>query len=101
MSAKKAKDDHPAFEDLLKVVEKKLEQLEGGELALEKSLEAYEEGVKALRQCYGILKQAEGKVEILTKTMGTPEVAEYDAETGAAKPAKQKTKERDDGKQLF
>ena len=86
------------FETALKKLESIVGNLEGGELSLEQSLEAYEEGVNALKQCYALLKQAEGKIELLTKAGAVPELAEYDEETGAAKepPRKKKAAEDDD-----
>jgi exodeoxyribonuclease VII small subunit len=55
------------FEDHLKVVEEVVKSLEGGKLGLEESIEKYEAGIKALRQCYSILEQAEKKIQILVK----------------------------------
>ena len=98
MSTKSSKSKKPSFETLLETVEGKLSKLESGELSLEQSLEAYEEGVNALKQCYAMLKQAEGKIELLTKAGTVPELAEYDEETGAAKEPskKKKSAEADD-----
>lgn len=55
------------FEDHFRQVEEVLEELEGGKLELEESLEKYERGIKALRKCYDILAGAEKKVELLVK----------------------------------
>jgi exodeoxyribonuclease VII small subunit len=60
----------PKFEELVQQVEQTLEQLEGGELPLEEALKQYEHGVAALRQCFGILKQAEKRVQILNDRDG-------------------------------
>jgi exodeoxyribonuclease VII small subunit len=78
------------FERLLETVEARLKSLEGGELSLDESLKAYEEGVRALRGCYGHLKAAEGRIEVLTGTGQEPEVADFDPESGraAGKPRK-------------
>ena len=65
MTDKPAKKEK--FEDHLKVVEEVVKSLEGGKLGLEESIEKYEAGIKALRQCYGILEQAEKKIQILVK----------------------------------
>jgi len=56
------------FEDALLQLEKIVEELEGGNLTLDQSLARYEEGVRALRQCYEILRSAEKKVEILLQS---------------------------------
>jgi exodeoxyribonuclease VII small subunit len=55
------------FEDYLKQVEEAVKSLEGGKLQLEDSIEKYETGIKALRQCYTILDQAEKKIQLLVK----------------------------------
>jgi exodeoxyribonuclease VII small subunit len=55
------------FEDYLRQVEEAVKSLEGGKLQLEESIEKYETGIKALRQCYGILEQAEKKIQLLVK----------------------------------
>ena len=93
------------YEALLGVIERKLGELESGDLTLEKSLQAYEEGVRALKQCYGILKQAEGKIRILTSSEGEPELADYEAESGEPSgPGKRKAAKADAGdseKELF
>ncbi|MDI6732428.1 MAG: exodeoxyribonuclease VII small subunit [Planctomycetota bacterium] len=55
------------FEDYLNEVEKILSDLEGGNIDLEKSLEKYEAGIKALKKCYEILGAMEKKIEVLTR----------------------------------
>ncbi len=55
------------FEDHLKQVEDAVKTLESGQLGLEASLEKYESGMKALKQCYSILQQAEKKIQLLVK----------------------------------
>ena len=55
------------FEDYLRQVEETVKSLEGGKLGLEESIEKYETGIKALRQCYAILEQAEKKIQLLVK----------------------------------
>jgi exodeoxyribonuclease VII small subunit len=55
------------FEDYLEQVEKAVRDLESGQLGLEESLKRYEEGIKALKRCYEILKKAEQKIEIITR----------------------------------
>jgi len=55
------------FEVYLRQVEETVKSLEGGKLGLEESIEKYETGIKALRQCYGILEQAEKKIQLLVK----------------------------------
>lgn len=55
------------FEDLLLKLEKIVEKLEKGDLSLEESLSAYEEGIKLSKICLKQLEEAERKIEILTR----------------------------------
>jgi len=56
-----------SFETYLGQVDEAVKALEGGKLKLEDSIEKYETGIKALRQCYSILDQAEKKIQLLVK----------------------------------
>jgi len=80
------------FEDHLRVVEEAVRSLDGGTLGLEESIQRYEQGIKALRQCYSILEQAEKKIQMLVKDKDGGLVAR-DFEPAAAdeKPARKKT----------
>lgn len=55
------------FEISLKKLEDVVKRLEGGELSLEESLKAFEEGVKHAAICTRKLNEAERKVEVLLK----------------------------------
>lgn len=55
------------FEQSLKRLEEIVRKMEQGELTLESSLEAFEEGVKLTRNCQTALQKAEQKVNILMK----------------------------------
>ncbi|MGB1158813.1 MAG: exodeoxyribonuclease VII small subunit [Porticoccaceae bacterium] len=55
------------FEQQLASLEDLVESLESGELSLEESLKAFEQGIKVARECQAALKDAEQKVEVLTK----------------------------------
>ncbi|HEY6839126.1 MAG TPA: exodeoxyribonuclease VII small subunit [Geobacteraceae bacterium] len=55
------------FETSLKKLEEVVRRLEGGELSLEESLKAFEEGVKQAAFCARKLNEAEKKVELLLK----------------------------------
>lgn len=59
-----------AFEKAMEKLEKIVEQLEEGDLALDASLKTYEEGVKLARICQGHLDKAKSKVETLIKKSG-------------------------------
>jgi exodeoxyribonuclease VII small subunit len=56
-----------SFESSLKELEQIVQQLEGGDLPLERSLELFEQGVRLSRECQKRLDEAEHKVEILLK----------------------------------
>ena len=55
------------FEDALGRLEQIVDQLEAGELPLEASLKAFEEGVALARRCAKYLEEAEKRIELLTK----------------------------------
>jgi len=55
------------FETALKKLEEVVKKLEGGELSLEDSLKAFEEGVKQAAFCTLKLNEAERRVELLLK----------------------------------
>ena len=55
------------FEKSLQKLEDTVQKLESGELTLEESLKAFEEGVSLARSCQETLKSAEEKVEILSR----------------------------------
>ena len=55
------------FEDALSKLEGIVEKLESGELSLEESLTAFEEGIRLSRICSKRLEEAERKIEVLTK----------------------------------
>ena len=60
----------PKFEECLERLEKIVQELEKGEVPLEKSLKLFEEGIELSTACRKELEQAEGKVEILLKQNG-------------------------------
>jgi len=53
------------FEASLNDLEKIVKQLEDGDLALEKSLKLFEDGVKLSRECRERLTNAERRIEVL------------------------------------
>ena len=55
------------FEEALKRLEEIVAELEKGELALEKALKLFEEGIKISRLCGEKLQEAEQRIEILVK----------------------------------
>ena len=55
------------FEKAILRLEKIVEDLETGELDIDKSLEIFEEGIKMSRVCSKKLSEAEAKIEKLTR----------------------------------
>ncbi len=75
------------FEDAIEKLEKIVAELEEGGLPLEESLKKFEEGIKLSRFCSKKLKEAERKIEMLTKTAeGTLETKTFDSERGGEEP---------------
>lgn len=70
----------PSFEQALAALEQIVHELEEGRLGLAESLARYEEGVKLLRQCHGLLQQAERRIELLTglDAAGNPVTEPFD-----------------------
>ena len=69
----------PKFEDCLERLEKVVQELEKGEVPLEKSLTLFEEGMQLSANCRKELEEAEGKVEILLKQNGKLQAEPFDA----------------------
>lgn len=73
--------EHPAsLEQSLGTLEQLVERMESGELTMEESLEAFEQGIRLTRACQRALDQAEQKVRILLEQSpeGTPEAFQQD-----------------------
>lgn len=68
-----------SFEESLRKLEQVVDQLESGDLSLEKSLDLFEQGVRLSRECQKRLDDAERRVEILLKgSGGTVEASDFD-----------------------
>ncbi|RDE18328.1 exodeoxyribonuclease VII small subunit [Motiliproteus coralliicola] len=74
------KSQVPDFEASLSELEKLVDQMEQGELTLEQSLQAFEQGIKLTRDCQQRLSQAEQKVQVLIEQNGQIEAVDF--ETG-------------------
>jgi len=61
------KKEEMKFEKAMKRLESIVDELEKGEMDIDKSLEAFEEGIKMSRLCSKKLNEAERKIEQLTK----------------------------------
>jgi exodeoxyribonuclease VII small subunit len=62
--------EEPSFEVSLAELEKVVQELEGGELPLERALELFERGVQLSDACRKQLEAAETRVEMLIKRNG-------------------------------
>lgn len=80
MARKKASLD---FEQSLADLQALVERLENGELSLEDSLAAFEQGIALTRDCQGALAQAEQKVQILLERDGELAAQPFDVEPEA------------------
>ena len=72
MSSKKSINLEQSLTDLEQLVE----ELESGDLPLEKAMQKFEAGIKLTRGCQAALKDAEQKIEILLKSAGGDEQLE-------------------------
>ena len=55
------------FEQQLENLEGLVAALDSGDLSLEESMKSFEDGIKVARECQKALKEAEQKVEVLTR----------------------------------
>ena len=72
------------FEECLQRLEKIVQELEQGEVSLEKSLTLFEEGMQLSTDCRKELDEAEGKVEILLKKNGKLQAEPFEPPTEKA-----------------
>ena len=79
-TAKKSVD----FEEALDQLEELVEDMENGDLSLEESLKAFEQGIKLTRECQSALTQAEQKVQMLIEENGKLKSVPLDDEDDAA-----------------
>lgn len=66
------------FEKSLQTLEQLVESMEGGDMTLEKSLEAFEQGIKLTKECQQALREAEQKVEILLSQNGEEQLVPFE-----------------------
>ena len=88
-------EDDIKFEKALDQLEKIVDDLESGDLALDEALKRYEEGVRLSRICTKRIGEAEKKIEILNRTLnevGDPQEENPESESNAKKSKKEKTK---------
>ena len=65
------------LEKSLTDLEELVEELESGDLPLEKAMKKFEEGIKLTRGCQTALKEAEQKVEILLQSAGSDDLEDF------------------------
>ena len=68
------------LEKSLAELEELVEELETGDLPLEKAMKKFEDGIKLTRGCQNALKEAEQKVEILMQKNAREEITPFDSE---------------------
>ena len=66
------------LEKSLADLEELVEELETGDLPLEQAMKKFEEGIKLTRGCQAALKEADQKVQILMKSAGGDELADFE-----------------------
>jgi exodeoxyribonuclease VII small subunit len=74
--------DKDKFEDALGRLEELVRKMEAGDMTLEDSLKAFEEGIKLARLCAKKLDDAERRVDILLKQEDSMAVKPFHAEGG-------------------
>ena len=65
------------LEKSLADLEELVDELESGDLPLEKALKKFEEGIKLTRGCQAALKEAEQKVEVLLRSAGGEDLEDF------------------------
>ncbi len=68
------------LERSLSELEELVEELESGDLPLDKAMKKFEAGIKLTRGCQAALKEAEQKVEILLKSAGDEQLEDFEIE---------------------
>jgi exodeoxyribonuclease VII small subunit len=82
----KNNDKQPkSFEASLEALEQIVQELEQGDLPLEKSLELFEHGIRLSRECQERLSQAERRIEVLLRdNQGNVTVGEFEGANATA-----------------
>src|SRR5688572_15846788 len=88
--------DCPSFENALENLDAIVHELEEGQIGLADALARYEQGVKLLKQCFGMLEGAERKIELLSgfDAAGNPVAVPFDDESSAARDEKGEARSR-------
>ena len=88
--------EQPTFESALARIEAIVHELEEGQTGLAESLARYEEAVRLLKQCYGLLENAERKIELLVgfDAAGNVVTEPFDDTATADRPAEASARNR-------
>ena len=94
------------FEGAMERLEKIVEQMESGKLALEDLIVRYEEGMNLVKVCQERLASAEQKIEIIARdSAGKPTVKKFEPETETRvdnrTPEKEENESESDEVRLF
>ncbi len=83
MAGQKPKNDigKLSFEEAIKELTDIVGKIEQGEIALQDSLQQYERGMALIKHCRTILKQAEERIEKITKEQEPTEGSEQAGQT--------------------
>ena len=65
------------FENSLKELDSIVNEMERGDLSLERAMELFERALKLLRKCYNTIEKAEQKVQILIAKNGSAKLERY------------------------
>ncbi len=78
----------PKFEDCLQRLEVIVNELEKGDVSLDRALQLFEEGTQLSNSCRKELEEAEGKVEILMKRNGKLQPEPFESVNPSSGPGK-------------
>lgn len=65
------------FEEALETLEGLVNAMEAGDLSLEDSLRAFEQGIRLTRECQSALEKAEQKVQLLIQEGEEPQARDF------------------------
>jgi exodeoxyribonuclease VII small subunit len=78
-------ESSPCFEEALRELEVVVHDLEEGQIGLAEALARYEKGIGLLKHCYGLLENAQRRIELLTgvDANGNPVTTPFEDSAGA------------------
>lgn len=81
----KTESGEKAFEDSLSALERIVQQLESGELPLDRALELFEQGLSMAKRCQDQLANVERRVEVLMRERNEIRIVPFEASPGPEK----------------